>query len=194
MKSKIIVLFFLSVTGLNSITGQVLSKQYIDNWVTTTFPDSRISKTTTYILNGNLLDSIGFSDMLSAYSINDISNINYLDSPGLIPEKPVSAIILISTEKQDRESIKNILKRCQAKYIENEIVTATDIDKERGEPALVINDRQIPFNECYNVIHKIKESDIVSINHIEQPVSESLYGANSVNGLILIRTKKDSSL
>ncbi len=173
--------------------GQRLDKDYIDNWILKTFPDSKIDNDVLYILNGLMIGNETLNIELSKYNRDGLTTINFIDKAtidSLTFCKPLNGIvILVSKGQQSWKSIKNDLKIAKGKFKESKVKTTSDIDSRKGDPVLIINGKQIFYQDCFSVINRLYTKDLIGINIINKPVSKDIYGSNAENGLIII-TKK----
>ena len=192
MKTLICTVVFF-VFALFGSFGQSIDKDYVDNWILKTFPNSRIDENVIYILNGVPIGNDTINAGLSKYKQGDLTTINFIDKPtidSLIFCRPSNGIILmISKGQQTQKSIKSDLKVVKEKFIKSKIRTTADIDPKNEDPVLIIDGKQIFFRDCSNEINKLDSKELVGINIIDKPVSKDIYGTNAVNGLIII-TKK----
>lgn len=183
----------LSVLWTNLSFGQTLDKEYIDNWVLNTFPNSQIGENALYILDGILLDNDSLDYKLSKFKRTDITSIDYLDkalTDSLTFCKPLEGvIIMISKGSQIKRSIRETYNKAKTKYSKVDLQTTADINPEKGEPVLIIDGVQIDHREYFERFNEIKLKQIIGIQYIERPVNPEIYGANSINGLIKITTK-----
>jgi len=192
MKKLISILILLGFIIFNSF-GQRLDKDYIDNWILKTFPDSKIDNDVLYILNGLMIGNETLNIELSKYNRDGLTTINFIDKAtidSLTFCKPLNGIvILVSKGQQSWKSIKNDLKIAKGKFKESKVKTTSDIDSRKGDPVLIINGKQIFYQDCFSVINRLYTKDLIGINIINKPVSKDIYGSNAENGLIII-TKK----
>ena len=189
---KRLILTLLTVL-LTELTGaQILTRSYVDTWISATFPGSQIDDEVIYILNGHVIPIDSLSSQFSKYQTQDLTGINYLDKTSInnaILCKLSSGVVILQTKgTQSKKSIKEYLGKAKKKYRQPLIVTTADIDPNDGEPVLIINGNQIFHKEAYSLIHNVKLNKIIGINIIDRPVAESIYGENSTNGLIIITT------
>lgn len=191
---RIIFIFLLSLMIL-SVKSQKLDKQNIDNWLITTFPKIQLDNQTLYIIDGFALNyNDDFSKIASSYEMTDIGTINYIDSTTLSKTSLCykwNNIVVITIGEQDKNTIKQSINKCRKLFKKREIITTADININDNEPVLIIDGKQIYFKECYHTINSLEVENIKSINYIDKAVSVEMYGANAINGLIIIKTKKD---
>lgn len=93
---------------------------------------------------------------------------------------------MITRGNQTQKSIRDDLKMAKAKVKQSKIRTTAGIDPGKGEPVLVIEGKQIFHQDCLREISKLDPKDVVGIHIIDKPVSKEIYGANAVNGLIVV--------
>jgi hypothetical protein len=191
IKTKILMSFvFIGLTYLN---GQTLDKKYVDNWILSTFPESSLENNVLYILNGIPYTNNSISYELSKYHQSDLIQISLIDKnrfDSLILCRQHTSFVLLTTKgMQTRKSIRQNLTKAKNKYSKPNIRTTGDIDIKKGEPVLIIDGKQIFYNDCYFEINKLKTSRVLGVNYIDRPVSLIYYGSNGINGLIEIKTK-----
>jgi hypothetical protein len=191
IKTKILMSFvFIGLTYLN---GQTLDKKYVDNWILSTFPESSLENNVLYILNGIPYTNNSISYELSKYHQSDLIQISLIDKnrfDSLILRRQHTSFVLLTTKgMQTRKSIRQNLTKAKNKYSKPNIRTTGDIDIKKGEPVLIIDGKQIFYNDCYFEINKLKTSRVLGVNYIDRPVSLIYYGSNGINGLIEIKTK-----
>jgi hypothetical protein len=189
---KTLHIFIISLIGLTAVHSQSLNKQYVDNWILNVFPQAAIDESTLYIFNGMPYQGDSIEHLLKKYKRDDLIKINVLDKRYIDSSTifiPRSSIIYMTTkgEMTDKE-IKKEFKGVKDRFVKRKLIV-DNIDISLGEPVLVINGVQIFHADCYKRINNIDVSKIIGINCIDQPVSETVYGSNGINGLIEIKTK-----
>ncbi len=179
--------------SVSTCFSQTLSKSYIDNWIECTFNILNPHEHSFYILNGILLENDSIEIKLAKLQINDLAVIDFLDKPTMdslgFCNPLYGVVLLVSKDAQTDKAIEIDLNKARSKYSKSELNTTADIDPDKAEPVLILNGKQVYHTECYDVINKLKTRRISAINYIRRPVSEELYGANAINGLIIISTK-----
>jgi len=192
MKKKLFILLLI-VMGLDSTYGQILDKRYVDNWIIGTFPNSLIDSSTMYLINGFPFNCKSVNNELSRYKNEDIIVFDLIDKlqiDSLTSFKSRSSVIILTTiGKQSSKSIDSNFEKAKRRFLKRNIITTADIDTSLKEPVLIINGMQIFHKDCYNRINAIKITDILGINLIDKPVSKEIYGSNSINGLIMIKSR-----
>ena len=187
-------ILIIFVFGLSNSLGQSVDKNYVDNWILKTFPNSIVDRDVLYVLNGILIEDNELNTKLSKYKPEDLTTINFVDKSTidkLTFGKPLNGIIImISKGQQSRKSIKSDLEIVKGEFKQPEIKTTADIDSKNAEPVLIINGKHFFFQDCFNEINKLKSKDLYGINIINKPVSKEIYGANADNGLIIITKKR----
>jgi hypothetical protein len=191
---KTLIIFVLLISQLKLICGQVLDKNYVDNWIISTFETlPLIDSSSMYILNGVSFKPSEIDESLKKYKREDLIYVNFIDKKTIdtLNFIPRTSIVLLITEgKQTKKSIESDLKKAKRRFVKRDLYTTADIDTTLKEPVLLIDGNQILHKDCYKKINSIKNSKILGINIIERPVSKIIYGSNGVNGLIIVKTKK----
>jgi hypothetical protein len=191
---KTLIIFVLLISQLKLICGQVLDKNYVDNWIISTFETlPLIDSSSMYILNGGPFKPSEIDESLKKYKREDLIYVNFIDKKTIdtLNFIPRTSIVLLITEgKQTKKSIESDLKKAKRRFVKRDLYTTADIDTTLKEPVLLIDGNQIFHKDCYKKINSLKNSKILGINIIERPVSKIIYGSNGVNGLIIIKTKK----
>jgi hypothetical protein len=172
-----------------------LNKEYIDNWVLKTYPNSQIDTNVVYVLNGLPYSSDLLDSVLVKYQQTDLTTIIYLNKNEILNinvcDQPTAGMILLCTKgNQSKESITKELIRIKKLYTKPDKKITSKNNIEKMEPVLIIDGNQIHFSNNFETVNKLKTKEILGINYIQKPVSVELYGTNAKNGLIIITTKK----
>jgi hypothetical protein len=172
---------------------QETGKRYIDTWILNTFPESVVDNKTVYILNGYVIASDSIDFVLNKYKPEDFAVINYIDQAttekALIEKQPSGIILLVTIDQQSKKSIQIDFQKAKKRFSEIKLKTTADIDTGKKEPVLIINGKQIFHSDCFEEINRLRINQIKSINYIQKPVSQNIYGQNAINGLIVITRK-----
>ena len=180
------ILGFL-VISFCSLNGQNLSKEYVDNWLTSTFPDFQVDDRTLYVLNGILYAYDEIDSKLTKYSQNELIIINKADQATIdssIIFHPKTKIVLLGTSRGIKK------KNIRAEF-ENakKLFFKPESDSIKNMPVLIINNKQVDPINYFDTINDIKLSKVLGVNIIDKPVSIDKYGSNGVNGLVIIKSK-----
>ena len=170
-----------------SLYGQNLTKNYIDNWIVTTFPEMEIDDKTIYILNGALIDNENIDLKLKQYLQSEIVFIDKIDKSVIDSSTiflPNTKIIMIGTN--DGIKRKNVRKQFK---IAKKLFSIYEPDSVNNKPVLIINEKQIDKDVCHSQMNKIKFSKVFGVQIIDRPVSVDKYGTAGQNGLVIIKTK-----
>ncbi|WP_207427619.1 hypothetical protein [Pedobacter sp. SYSU D00535] len=189
---KRLILSLLTVLLIEVSSAQTLTKNYVDAWISATFPGAEIDDEVVYVLNGHVIPIDSLSFLLSKYQTQDLTGINYIDrttiSNAILCIPPTGVVILQTKGTQSKKLIKEYFGEAKRKYQQPPVIVTADIAPKSGEPVLIVNGKQIFRKEAYNMIQNIKLNKIIGINIINRPVAKSIYGENAPNGLIVITT------
>ncbi len=193
MKTTIITIFSLTI-GLLSSFGQTLNKDYVDNWVLSTYPNSHIDNKVVYVLNGLQQTSDTLDSLLVKYQQTDLTTIIYLDKNEIqnlnFCGSATGLILLCTKGNQSKKSIAKEFIKIKKLYTKSDLKNLRENEIEKNEPVLIIDGKQILVKDNFKRMNKLKTKEILGINYIQKPVSVELYGTNAKNGLIIITTKK----
>ena len=185
-KLQILVVLLISSYVLN---GQNLSQDYIDFWVATNFSVSEVDTNAVYLLNGEYLDCIDCDNVWKEYLQNELIQVYFIDASEQNAIHNAKDLILVWTlGNQSKETIKEKWKKVKKTYKKaKKIYSESEIAFK--EPVLIINEKRIKYPDSSEAIKGIRKSEIVGIGVYERAVSTDIYGANGVNGLVIIKTK-----
>lgn len=110
---KRLILTLLTVL-LTELTGaQILTRSYVDTWISGPFQAPQIDDEVIYILNGHVIPIDSLSSQFSKYQTQDLTGINYLDKTlinNAILCKPLTGVVILQTKgTQSKKSIKEYL-------------------------------------------------------------------------------------
>ena len=100
---------------------------------------------------------------------------------------------MTSKGKQIKRSIRETYNKAKTKYLLIDLKTTTDINPDKGEPVLIIDGVQIDHSDYYQRFNEIKLKQIIGIQYIEKSVNQEIYGANAINGLVIITTDNEKN-
>jgi hypothetical protein len=177
---------------------QVLTRQYVENWVAKFNPKTKEKPITMYVIDGQYFsldmpvkkDSVlrQLDSALHKLLYQDIAYIYGFTTDEVLPttDNPGKVVALIATKNKERKKEKkHLLKEAIAKYNKSEIYY-DHIGKDSKDPVLVIDDKLIYFKDCRKRLSGIRVKDIYAIELYSTPVPAEDYGENAKNGLIEI--------
>jgi len=178
----------IPVVFISTACCQVIDRKYIQDWLKKSDTTFKTKDITLYVLNGVPFqrdDSTKLYEALKTQS--KYLSIDYLKSDEFAwSERPGRYVILISDNYLARKKLKKYyLKIALSKYKQSDLQLTDAYVK---QPALIIDDNEIPAAECYNQITKIRPKHIFAINVVLHPVPWEYYGQNAKNGLVQIWT------
>jgi len=105
---KRLTLTLLTVFLIKVSFAQTLTRNYVDTWISATFPGTQIDDKVVYILNGHTVSIDLLSSQFSKYNIQDLTTINYVDSIAvnkLILCKPITGVVILQTKGTQSKKI-----------------------------------------------------------------------------------------